>query len=289
MADNLPILKRKRATLRSNITRCATAIHDSTEATTLDDLEYYRNRLQETLDQLTSLDDSIHGSPNDIEYATDVETCEVYIDSAKCAIYKATRAIDTHLSAFVSRMTLASTSLPSFTPNAPTVKLPTIKLEPFSGDIESWPRFWEQFQSSVDTNPSVSQTNKHVFLRGYLEGEPKHLVDGISVTADNYEETKRILHAKYGDKNRIIQTHLDYLEDLQPLRSADPDLLNSTYAECTRRLQALRALGENIDNYGRILAPKILRDFPDDMCRRWIIHAKREQISEGDITKLMVF
>ena len=43
MADNLPILKRKRATLRSNITRCATAIHDSAEATTLDDLEYYRN------------------------------------------------------------------------------------------------------------------------------------------------------------------------------------------------------------------------------------------------------
>ena len=163
MADNLPILKRKRATLRSNITRCATAIHDSAEATTLDDLEYYRNRLQETLDQLTSLDDSTHSSLNDIEYASDVETCEVYRDSAKRAIYKTTRAIDTDLSASVSRMTLASTSLPSFTPNTPTVKLSTIKLEPFSGDIESWPRFWEQFQSSVDTNPSVSQSNKHVF------------------------------------------------------------------------------------------------------------------------------
>jgi len=94
MADNLPILKRKRATLGSNITRCATAINDSTDATTSDDLEYYRNRLQETLDQLTSLDDSIHGSLNDIEYATDAETCEVYIDSANRAIYKATRAID---------------------------------------------------------------------------------------------------------------------------------------------------------------------------------------------------
>ena len=67
MADNFPILKRKRTTLRSNITRCATAINDSTDANTSDDLEYYRNRLQETLDQLTSLDGSIHGSLNDIE------------------------------------------------------------------------------------------------------------------------------------------------------------------------------------------------------------------------------
>jgi len=40
MADNLPILKKKRATLRSNITRCATAISDSTEGTTLGDFEY---------------------------------------------------------------------------------------------------------------------------------------------------------------------------------------------------------------------------------------------------------
>jgi hypothetical protein len=104
MAEGLPILKRKRATLRSTITRCATAIQDSTEATSLEDLEYNQNRLQESLEQLTNLDDSIHSSLNDKEYAPDVDTCEAYIDSAKRAIYIATRAIDT-----VSRMSLTST------------------------------------------------------------------------------------------------------------------------------------------------------------------------------------
>ena len=143
---------------------------------------------------------TIHGSLNDVEYATDFETCEVYIDSAKRSIYKVARAIDSRLSASMSTMRLATTTIPSHTTIAPTIKLPTIKLEPFSGDIEQWPRFWEQIQSSVDTNPSVSQINKHVFLRGYLEGEPKLLVDGIAVTAETYEETKRILHTKYGEK-----------------------------------------------------------------------------------------
>ena len=217
MADNLPILKRKRATLRSNITRCATAINDPTEGTTLDDLQYYRNRLQETLDQLTGLDDSIHSLLNDVDYATDVESCEVYIDFAKRAIYKATHTIDSEISSSVSRMSLSSAPLPCCTHIAPAVKLTTIKLEPFTGDIETWPRFWEQFQSSVYSNPSVSLINKHVFLIGYLEGEAKHLVGGIAVTAENYEETKRILHAKYGDKNSINQAHLDYLEDLKPI------------------------------------------------------------------------
>jgi len=58
MSDNLPIMKRKRATLLSNITRFVTAINDAMEGTTPDDLEHFRNRLHETLDQLTSLDDS---------------------------------------------------------------------------------------------------------------------------------------------------------------------------------------------------------------------------------------
>jgi hypothetical protein len=86
-------------------------------------------------------------------------------------------------------MSFVSNPLPLSAPVVPTIKLPTIKLEPFSGDIELWPLFWEQFESSVDTNPSVSRINKHVFLRGYLEGEPKHLVGGIAVTAETYEET----------------------------------------------------------------------------------------------------
>jgi len=139
---------------------------------------------------------TIHGLLNDVEYATDVETGEVYIDSAKRFIYQAARAIDSRLSAPMSAMRLATTTLPSHTTIAPTIKFPTLKLEPFSCDIVSWPRFWEQFQSSVDINPSVSQINKHVFLRGYLDGEAKHLVDGIAVTAETYEEIKRILHTK---------------------------------------------------------------------------------------------
>jgi len=64
-----------------------------------------------------------------------------------------------------------------------------------------------------------------------LEGEPKHLVDGVAVTAETYDETKRILHAKYGDKNRTIQAHFDYLEDLKPIRLATPELLHTTYVE----------------------------------------------------------
>jgi hypothetical protein len=100
------------------------------------------------------------------------------------------------------------------------VKLPPIKFEPFAGDVEKRVRFWEQFQSSIDKDPTLSTVNKHVFLRGYLESEPKMLVDGIAVTASAYDDTKKILHDRYGDKNRLIQAHLDYLEEVTAIRFA---------------------------------------------------------------------
>ena len=55
----------------------------------------------------------------------------------------------------------------------------------------------------MDINPSLTTINKHIFLRGYLEEEPKHLVETTAVVAERCEDTKKILEARYGDKNRI--------------------------------------------------------------------------------------
>jgi hypothetical protein len=104
--------------------------------------------------------------------------------------------------------------------------LPTIKSEPFNGNIKRWSRFWVQSESSVNKNLSVSNISKHVFLCGYLDDESKRLLDGASVTAEMYEKTKKILQAWNGDKNRIIHARLDYSEDKQPAQSDSPDAPN---------------------------------------------------------------
>ena len=112
------------------------------------------------------------------------------------------------------------------------------------------------------------------------------LVYCIVVTASAYEDTKKILHDRYGDQNRIKQAHL---EEVTPIRFASAEALNTTYIECNSRIQALRSLGEDVKAYDRVLVPKILRTFPDDICRRWIIQVKREGHSEEHVVKLMDF
>lgn len=284
----LAALKRRRTRERGNVTRFLADIGKLTDDSSLEDFQYYRERLQETLVRLTSLDDEVHEQLDDGDYEADVQKCEEYIDSSKRAIIKLSNIIEKRLTISTANVKITDTSATAAAPSA-TLRLPPIRLEPFSGDIETWARFWEQFEQSIDKDPSLSIINKHIFLRGYLEGEPKHLIEGIAVIADTYEETKRILQARYGDKNRIIQAHLDYLEAIKPIQYPTPEALNLTFIDCHRRIEALKALGEDVNGYGRVLAPKILRAFPDDICRRWIIHVKQEGLSEGNMLKLMAF
>jgi hypothetical protein len=71
--------------------------------------------------------------------------------------------------------------------------------------VETWARFWEQFASFNDQDTTLFTVNKHVFLRGHIEGEPKMIVECIAVTASAYEDTKKILRDRYGHKDRIIK------------------------------------------------------------------------------------
>jgi hypothetical protein len=70
--------KRRRARERGNITRFVTEVGKFTD-TTLDDYEYYKDRLHDTLGRLTSLDDEIHELLDDSEYDADLQKCEEYI------------------------------------------------------------------------------------------------------------------------------------------------------------------------------------------------------------------
>jgi hypothetical protein len=73
------------------------------------------------------------------------------------------------------------------------------------------------------TKTPLPQSLTSISFAGVFGGEPKMLVDGIAITASTNEETKNNLLAPYGDTNRIIQAHLDFLESLPPVTFATHD------------------------------------------------------------------
>jgi hypothetical protein len=72
LGDLLHNLKRRRARERVNATCFSGTLEGFEDSASLDDLEHYRGRLQETLDKLTSLEDAIHDLLPDKEYEEDI-------------------------------------------------------------------------------------------------------------------------------------------------------------------------------------------------------------------------
>jgi hypothetical protein len=81
MAEQLHSLKRKRARERSNITRFSRSINSFTEDTAHADYDHYKGRLEEALERMLKLDDTIHDLLNDEEYDADVRNTSIQLSA----------------------------------------------------------------------------------------------------------------------------------------------------------------------------------------------------------------
>ena len=89
-------------------------------------------------------------------------------------------------------------------------KLPKINLRPFSGDPINLQPFLDSFKSAIDDNKKLSSIDKMNYLRSLLNGAAAAAIQGLPLT-ENYEAAKAILNKRYGNKQTIINAHMEGL------------------------------------------------------------------------------
>nr|CAI5842935.1 unnamed protein product [Callosobruchus analis] len=67
------------------------------------------------------------------------------------------------------------------------VKLPTINLPTFDGNLQNWLEFRDIYESLIHKNESISNIQKFHYMRASLSHEPAQLIKGIEFSANNYE------------------------------------------------------------------------------------------------------
>ena len=87
-------------------------------------------------------------------------------------------------------------------------RLPEVKLVTFKGNFEEWETFWSSFRTNVDVRDDLERSTKFIYLVQSLEGEPKEMVSGLSITDESYSIAIRILKDRYDDASR--QTHVRF-------------------------------------------------------------------------------
>ena len=80
-----------------------------------------------------------------------------------------------------------------------SIKLPKLKIKPFSGDPTEWTSFIDSFEAAVDSNDNLANIEKMNYLRNYLIGDAEAVIKGLKLTNSNYEIGLNLLKDRFVD------------------------------------------------------------------------------------------
>ena len=149
----------------------------------------------------------------------------------------------------------------------PKVKLPKVILKRFDGSLIQWATFWDMFESSIHTNLELSDIDKFNYLHSLLEGSAADSISGLSLTASNYSEAIAILKRRFGNKQQVVNRHMDLLLELEPVFSMrDLKKICHLYDQVEGHVRNLRSLGVSSESYGSLLSPIVMKRLPQELC-----------------------
>ncbi|KAK6017232.1 hypothetical protein OSTOST_17279, partial [Ostertagia ostertagi] len=80
----------------------------------------------------------------------------------------------------------SATIVNSQVPHQSTVQLGKLTLEPFSGDITQFQRFWRAFEVAIHDDVTISTTYKFLYLQSLLKGEAQIVLQDLDPDECNY-------------------------------------------------------------------------------------------------------
>ena len=146
------------------------------------------------------------------------------------------------------------------------IKLPKLVLKKFNGDITKWCSFWDTFEAAIQKNSKLATIDKFNYLNSFLEKTASEAIAGLAIMNANYEEAITILKTRFGNKQMIVNKHMDDLINMVPVYS-NHDLrgLRQLYDLVEVHVRGLKALGVPSESYGSLLSSVLMNKVPREV------------------------
>lgn len=130
-------------------------------------------------------------------------------------------------------------SASAMVPHISSVKLPTIALPEFDGDLNEWLTFHDSFASLIHTSAEIPCIQKFQYLRSALKGEALKLIESLTITANNYAVAWEALLERYSNKYLLKKKHLQSLMFPTKMYNKSPYTLRAVIEEFERHVKIL--------------------------------------------------
>lgn len=167
------------------------------------------------------------------------------------------------------------------------VKLPEQKVPEFNGDLLSWKRFKETFESLIHSNNQIPSVQKFHYLLSALKNGTDSIIKEIPISSDNYDIAWNVLQDRYDNQNALIDAHLEKLFSLKAVSKDNLVELRSLVDTVQSNVRALEALKVPVEHWSAILIYIMKQKLDVESQKQWQLQLQPKEIPEFD--KMITF
>lgn len=151
-----------------------------------------------------------------------------------------------------------------------TLRLPTIELPKFDGNLNDWVTFHDSFNAIIHISVDITPIQKLQYLRAALRGDALKCIEALPISAANYQIAWDALLTRYQNKGLLKKKHLHGLTSNAKLTGKSS--LGQIVEDFHRNVRILEHLGEPTQHWDTILIhllslrvdTRTLRDWEED-------------------------
>jgi hypothetical protein len=163
---------------------------------------------------------------------------------------------------------------------APKIKLPTIEIPKFRGQITEFKHFHDTFNSLIINNRVLDHVKKIRYLLFSVTNKAHQLIQNLPVTRQNFHVTWNLLCDRYNNERLIGAVHVKSLLPLPGINRESATDLRALINQFQSNLNAIKALGLSIPLH-EVLLSRILIENVDEVTRKqWEMKAVSQGITE---------
>lgn len=137
------------------------------------------------------------------------------------------------------------------------IRFPQITLPTFSGDIKSWPKYYDTFNSLIHNSEVLSDTEKFHYLFSTLSGDALSAVSMYPVTQEHYQSAYTALFNRYNSKRDLAYSCWRDILNVD-LRFNNANEFNKSLNLLQENLKILKSIELPVDQWDFILSYHVL-------------------------------
>ena len=150
--------------------------------------------------------------------------------------------------------------------------IPKVKLPQFDGNSLEWPQWFGLFQALVDSQPSLSSTEKMVHLQAAVTGLAQKSIAGFMYNPSLYQDALNVLKERFGRERDVVRAHLNALFNAPRPSASSASALEEFYATVNCTVTVLNALQYDGDLHSHENLQRVVEKLPPDLRREWSKH-----------------